>query len=106
MELFRTVAEAAAFSAEKMTKANLFDTERMFCDIYCFEPGQAQKAHAHAGSDKVYFVLSGTGRFSIGADERDAGPGTAILAPSGEPHGVTNPGPGRLQVLVFMAPKP
>ena len=106
MQLFREVAAAAVFSPEKMKKVNLFDTPRMFCDVYCFEPGQEQSAHAHTGCDKVYFVVSGTGRFLVGADERDAGPGTAILAPSGEPHAVRNAGPERLEVLVFMAPKP
>jgi len=106
MELFRDVAAAAVFSSEKMKKVNLFDTPRMFCDVYCFEPGQEQSAHAHAGCDKVYYVLSGTGRFLIGTEERDAGAGIAILAPAGEPHGVRNPGPERLEVLVLMAPKP
>ena len=106
MELFRDVAAAAAFSSEKMKKVNLFDTTRMFCDVYCFEPGQEQSAHAHAGSDKVYYVLSGHARILVGQQERDAGAGTAVLAPAGEPHAVRNPGPGRLQVLVFMAPKP
>ena len=27
------------FSQEKMKKNNLFETSRLFCDIYCFEPG-------------------------------------------------------------------
>jgi len=106
MQVFRDVAEAATFSPEKMKKVNLFDTARMFCDVYCFEPGQEQAGHAHAGSDKVYYVISGRGRFTVGAEERDVGAGTAILAPAGEPHGVRNPGPAQLQVLVFMAPKP
>ena len=106
MDVFKDVAAAATFSPEKMKKVNLFDTARMFCDVYCFEEGQEQTAHAHAGSDKVYYVISGTGRFRVGDHERDAGAGTAVFAPSGEAHGVRNPGPGRLQVLVFMAPKP
>ena len=29
-----------AFNEQKMQKVNLFETERMFCDLYCFEPGQ------------------------------------------------------------------
>jgi len=106
MDVFKDVAAAATFSSEKMKKVNLFDTPRMFCDIYCFEPGQEQTPHAHAGADKVYYVIDGTGHFTVGADTRDAGPGTSILAPAGEAHGVRNPGPGRLRVLVFMAPKP
>ncbi|MCA9771994.1 MAG: cupin domain-containing protein [Myxococcales bacterium] len=95
-----------AFSGEKMKKVSLFDTERMFADVYCFRPGQAQKPHAHAGSDKVYFVLEGKGTFRVGAEEKILGPGEATIAPSGEDHGVVNTSDADLVVLVFMAPKP
>jgi mannose-6-phosphate isomerase-like protein (cupin superfamily) len=95
-----------AFSAEKMQKVNLFDTSRFFCDVYCFEPGQSQKPHAHAGSDKVYMVLQGKARVRVGDEEADLSPNEAVLAPAGPDHGVTNPGPDRLVLLVFMAPKP
>ena len=27
------------FAAAKMAKNNLFESERMFCDVYCLEPG-------------------------------------------------------------------
>lgn len=106
MELFKNVLAAAAFSQEKMKKVNLFDTERMFCDVYGLNPGQEQTAHAHAGSDKVYFVLDGIGKFRVGKEEREVGTGEAVLAPAGAPHAVRNPGPARLTLLVFMAPKP
>ena len=52
-----------AFNEQKMQKVNLFETERMFCDLYCFEPGQEQKTHTHAGADKIYYVLEGRGTF-------------------------------------------
>ncbi len=106
MNLFSDIAAHSAFAGEKMKKNNLFTTERMFCDIYCFEPDQRQDAHSHADSDKVYFVVEGRGRIRVGDDEREVGPGTAVLAPAGAPHAVENPGPERLRVLVFMAPKP
>ena len=38
------------FSPEKMKKNNLFQTPRFFCDVYGFEPGQAQKGHVHGES--------------------------------------------------------
>ncbi len=60
MSHFADVHAQARFAAEKMKKNNLFTTDRLFCDVYCFEPGQEQQAHSHAGSDKVYYVLSGT----------------------------------------------
>ncbi len=106
MECFKSIDDSAAFNVEKMKKNNLFTTERMFCDVYCFEPGQSQSAHSHADSDKIYYVLDGSARISIGKEERDVEAGTAILAPAGEPHGVTNTSPARLRVLVFMAPLP
>ncbi len=106
MSHFIDVHEAARFAADKMKKNNLFTTERLFCDVYCFEPGQEQHAHSHAGSDKVYFVLEGTARITVGDQERNAAAGTAALAPAGLAHGVVNPGPGRLKMLVLMAPKP
>ena len=103
---YKSVAEAAGFSREKMTKTNLFETERMFCDVYGFEPGQEQKSHTHTGADKIYSVLQGRGTFRLGAEEQELGEGMVVLAPAGVEHGVRNPGPGRLVLLVFMAPNP
>ena len=94
------------FSAEKMQKVNLFETERMFADIYCLEPGQEQKRHAHAGADKVYCVIEGSGQFQIGDDERHLGPDQMVLAPSNVEHGLRNNTQDRLVILVFMAPNP
>ena len=95
-----------SFDQTKMRKVNLFDTSRFFADVYCFEPGQAQTPHAHAGSDKVYVVLEGTAMIRVDDEERQLGPDHAVLAPGGSDHGVTNPGPDKLVLLVFMAPKP
>ncbi len=106
MEVFKDVLPQVSFAADKMKKVNLFDTERMFCDVYCFEPGQEQTAHAHKGADKVYYVLQGIGQVRVGQETRDLGPGGIALAPAGAEHGVRNAGPDRLTVLVFMAPKP
>lgn len=106
MNHFADLAAAARFSAAKMQKNNLFTTERLFCDLYCFEPGQEQTPHSHAGSDKIYVVRSGTASIRIGDDERTVAAGTAALAPAGLSHAIRNPGPDRLEVLVFMAPKP
>jgi mannose-6-phosphate isomerase-like protein (cupin superfamily) len=94
------------FSTEKMQKVNLFETERMFADIYCLEPGQEQKRHAHSGADKIYLVLEGAGRFHIGDAERDLGPDQIVLAPADVEHGVRNESQSRLVLLVFMAPNP
>jgi mannose-6-phosphate isomerase-like protein (cupin superfamily) len=92
------------FGADKLQKVSLFHTDRSMVDLYCAEPGQAQKPHVHAGSDKLYYVLEGAGLFTLGEAERTAEPGTAVLAKAGVAHGVRNPGPGRLVCLVVVAP--
>jgi len=106
MDVFKDVNVLVAFAADKMKKVNIFDTERMFCDVYCFEPNQTQTAHAHQGSDKVYYVLQGTPEIRIGQETRVLSPGHAALAPSGVEHAVRNSSAERSTVLVFMAPKP
>ncbi len=95
-----------AFNEQKMQKVNLFETERMFCDIYCFEPGQEQKTHTHAGSDKTYYVLEGKGTFHIGGDSQELHEQMIVMAPSEVEHGVANTSAERLVVLAYMAPKP
>jgi len=106
MEHFIRVRDHVAFAAEKMKKVSLVDTPSLFCDAYCFEPGQEQAGHRHAVGDKLYYVVSGTGRVRVGSEEREVGPGDLACAPAGEEHGVRNPGPERLVLLVMMAPKP
>ena len=104
--MFKKLSEAMEFSAEKMKKNGIFETDRFFCDVYCFEPGQVQAPHAHQGADKVYYVLKGKGVFQVGEEERELGEGEIALAASGQKHGVTNRSNQRLVVLVYMAPKP
>ena len=94
------------FSPEKMQKLNLFETERFFCDVYCLLPGQEQKPHAHAASDKVYAVLDGQVEVRVGSESRILSAGEAALAPAGSDHGLRNTSGTPAAVLVFMAPRP
>lgn len=94
------------FAAEKMQKLNLFETPRFFCDVYCLEPGQEQRPHAHAASDKVYIVLEGEVAVQVGDEQRALGVHDAVLAPAGQDHGVRNAGAVRAALLVMMTPPP
>ncbi len=102
----RSIAESVTFSEEKMKKNALFDSPHLFYDTYCLLPDQSQKVHAHESSDKVYYVLEGTGRFTIGGEEQDLEAGNAVIARAGEPHGVRNESGENLVLLVTMAPRP
>ena len=100
------LSDVVEFSPEKMKKVSLFDTENFFCDIYCLEPAQSQKVHSHGDSDKVYYVLKGSGKVTVGSEEKVLGPDEITIAPAGEDHGVVNHTQDKLVMLVFMAPKP
>ena len=94
------------FSDDKMQKIPLFDSEKYFCDLYCLKPGQDQRIHSHAESDKIYFVMRGKGIFHIGGQEKELGPDEIVVARPGEPHGVRNAASEDLVLLVFMTPRP
>ena len=102
----KLINEEISFSEEKMKKNSLFDSPHLFYDVYCLMSGQAQKVHSHEGSDKVYYVLRGTGRFTVGDEEENLGTGHAVIARMGVPHGVRNETDENLVLLVTMAPKP
>ena len=106
MKVVRWDDSAADFSAEKMKKVGLFETERFFLDLYCLEPGQSQKPHAHAGCDKVYLVAQGRARVQVGSEERTLVAGEAVMAGPGEVHGLANDSGERAIVLTLMAPPP
>jgi len=102
----KDVLAIAQFSPDKMQKINLFETRNFFCDVYCLEPGQEQKVHAHKDEDKLYFVLNGRGTFLVGDETQEHGEGQIIFAPAGSNHGVKNTSEARLKLLVFMTPNP
>jgi mannose-6-phosphate isomerase-like protein (cupin superfamily) len=102
----RRLEESISFSEEKMKKNALFDSPNLFYDAYCLLPGQSQKVHSHEESDKVYFVVRGAGRFTVGDEEADLTEGNAVIARAGVPHGVRNDSGDELVLLVTMAPRP
>ena len=103
---FADTRAARRFAQDKLQKVGLFETAHMFCDVYCLEPGQAQKAHAHAGATKFYFVLEGRVRATLCAETREIGPCELAWSAPGESHGVENASGERAVLLVVMGPNP
>ena len=102
----RNTAGLVRFSDEKMQKIPLFESSKYFCDLYCLRPGQDQRIHSHAESDKIYFVLRGTGLFHIAGEEKELASGETVIAKPGQDHGVKNASVEDLVLLVFMIPRP
>lgn len=106
MTAFADYRAFAGSNPAKVYKATLFQSERLLLGLNCLEPGQEQHRHTHAGQDKFYFVVEGTGTFNVGDAVQEAGPGVTIWAPADVPHGVVNTGQQRLVLLVGIAPSP
>jgi len=99
-------ADHAVWRQDKMGKSTIFESPRLLVGLNAFEPGQSHALHAHAGMDKVYQVVEGNGLFLLADRELPMSAGDLLVAPDGVPHGVRNPGPGRLLVLAVLAPGP
>ena len=104
--IIRNAASTAVFNRKKMGKATLAATEHLFAGLNAFEPGQEHRLHTHERQDKFYFVLEGKGEVTVGSQRSRIQPGDFVLAHSGESHSLSNPGHGRLIVLVVMVPPP
>lgn len=102
---FMSIEGAATFSAHKPAKVDLFSGRQLFVGLNCFEPGQTQQVHVHAGSDKFYLVVSGKARMIVGDETREVGAGTIVWAPADLPHGVSH-ALERTVMLVAIAPPP
>jgi mannose-6-phosphate isomerase-like protein (cupin superfamily) len=104
-EAFRP-REHARFDSAKMGKSTVYRSDRVMVGLNAFEPGQEHRLHAHAGMDKVYHVLAGSGVFLLEDREVDMEAGVMLVAPEGVPHGIRNTSGERLVVLVVLAPAP
>ncbi len=104
--MFTDYRDHVGANPAKFFKSTMFQSERLLLGLNCLEPGQEQHVHTHAGQDKFYFVIEGTGTFTVGDEVRVAGVGWTVWAPADVPHGVTNTGEDRLVLLVGIAPAP
>lgn len=99
-------ADHAEWRADKMGKSTLFESPRLLVGLNAFETGQSHALHSHAGMDKVYQVVDGSGVFLLDDRELPMRAGDLLVAPEGVPHGIRNTGSGRLLVLAILAPAP
>jgi quercetin dioxygenase-like cupin family protein len=100
------VRAQAKFNADRMTKVALAVTPRALLDLYCLEPGQEQKPHAHDGQDKIYLVLDGQAQVTLDAKAETLEAGQAVVAAAGVTHGIRNATDRRVLVLVVVTPPP
>jgi len=97
---YANYAEKIAYSQEKANKVALGESAHGRMTLWCLLPGQGIKPHVHAG-DHYWVVLEGQGGYLSGDQDPVAvAPGTVLVAPAGESHGIDNSGS---EGLVFVS---
>ncbi len=67
-------------------------TNAVAMGIEDFDVGGSTPDHAHAHSDEIFFVISGTGRVVMDGAATEVGPGDAIWIPRSVRHQLLNTG--------------
>jgi mannose-6-phosphate isomerase-like protein (cupin superfamily) len=67
-------------------------------------PGAAVGRHYHLETEEIYYILSGAGRMTVGAEQREVSAGDAVLIPRGAPHTLSNTGSEPLTLLLVCGP--
>ncbi|MDF3833969.1 cupin domain-containing protein [Cupriavidus basilensis] len=60
--------------------------------------------HTHAGSDEIQYVISGSGTFWLGNEQRQIHAGDLIIIPKGTVHAGSVPASGEFKVLAIKLP--
>jgi quercetin dioxygenase-like cupin family protein len=100
------LTEHINFSDLRFYKGTLFMSAHMLVGIDCLAVGQTQDPHMHRGHDKMYYIQSGTGQFTVAEQTFTAEAGDVVWAPADTVHGVINTGSAPLIMLITMAPEP
>ncbi len=87
-------------SDERMTGRRLYASPSAVIVHMTVHPGREVEPHS-ADVDLELFVISGKGRFSVGDESAQAGPGDLIECPADMPHGIVNMGEGPLELIVI-----
>lgn len=104
MPMFQ-VHDVKEFSSSKFVLKVPIQTSQVRCWVYCLEPGQAVPVHKHEDAVDVFQVVEGVGELTLDDEVHTASPGTVILIPPGQAHGIANSGPERLVLTSVYIPK-
>ena len=66
--------------------------------------GASTQRHHHGRTEELYVILAGSGQMEVEGEEREVGPGDAILIPAGARHQIRAEPAGELRFLCCCAP--
>ncbi len=82
---------------------NTSGSREMFIGLDTYAPGGITVLHSHPDREKVFLVLDGRARLTIGDEERILDPGGLGFVPVGVTHGFENVGDRNLRIMQVIA---
>jgi mannose-6-phosphate isomerase-like protein (cupin superfamily) len=74
------------FRESKVVKKVPILTDQMMATLLLVPPNTMVPAHSHSGSDEVHYIISGSGKITIGKQSEKVKEGMLILVPKTEFH--------------------
>ncbi len=80
------IPEIIVFGAEPVIKTVPIVTDQIMSSVIYVDSNQKMIAFRDTSSDRVYHIISGSGRITFGKEEIAIGEGALILVPRGRTH--------------------
>jgi quercetin dioxygenase-like cupin family protein len=94
------------FNTDKFIKKDPLNTEKFVFNTFCFKPKQILPFHKHPAADELFYIVEGTGEFTVGNESLMVGPTSVVYGPANVFHGLINSGTNDLVIISVQAPKP
>jgi len=100
------IDEIKEFSKEKFFKKVPLETEKIVFNTFFFAPRQILPFHKHPQTDELFYIIEGTGEFTVGNEQIIVSKFSAVYGPSNIFHGIVNSGDSNLIMISVQGPKP
>ena len=86
-----------------LTGSNLEKSNRNMLGYSVFRPGIDTKQKIHVEAEELAYVVSGSGKITVGNELISFSAGDSIFIPPGVPHGVRNDGSADVAMVFFFS---
>lgn len=94
------------FSEEGVRRDTVFETERLWTQLLCFERNQSYGPVSDPGSDAVLTIVAGEAVVLVGSGRKRLKQWEAALIPAGKELSIANASAEPLVILLVAAPPP
>ncbi|MFI5450512.1 MAG: cupin domain-containing protein, partial [Candidatus Bathyarchaeia archaeon] len=92
-----------SFSNLILTASNLEESNKNMLGYSVFAPGIDTKQKIHVEAEELAYVVSGSGKITVGNDLVSFTSGDSLFIPPGVPHGVRNDGESDIVMVFFFS---